>query len=193
MKIICIARNYAKHAKELDSNVPNIPVFLNKPFYLPGFSNNVHHEVEIVVKINRLGKKIAERFAHRYYDEIGIGIDFTARDIQQECIKNGLPWELAKGFDGSAVLGSFLSKNSFMDLNNLDFSLTINETLVQNCNTSNMVFNIDFLISYISQFVTLKIGDLIYTGTPDGVGPVNVGDQLKAYIGNNELLNFKVK
>ncbi len=203
MKIICIAKNYLKHVRELNSDVPQKPVFFmkpdsaiisgNKPFYLPDFSNDVQHEVEVVVKINRLGKNIAERFAHRYYDEIGIGIDFTARDIQRECIQNGLPWEIAKGFDGSAVLGEFVSKSELTDLNNLSFSLQMNDKIVQDGSTSDMIFKIDYLISYISRYVTLKIGDLIFTGTPEGVSKVNIGDRLIASIEGKVLLDFDVK
>lgn len=203
MKIICIARNYFKHAKELNNDVPEHPVFFmkpdssivtnNKPFYIPDFSSNVQHEVELVVKIDKLGKKIAPRFAHRYYNEIGIGIDFTARDVQRECMAKGLPWEIAKAFDGSAVLGGFIDKEKLGDPSDLNFNLTINDKEVQKGNSKNMIFTIDHIISYVSKFVTLKIGDLIYTGTPEGVGAVKIGDRLKASIANHELLNFLVK
>jgi acylpyruvate hydrolase len=203
MKIICIAKNYSKHAKELGGEVPDKPVFFmkpdsaiithNRPFYMPAFSNEIHHEVEIVVKINRLGKKIQEKFAHRYYDEIGIGIDFTARDLQREYREKGYPWEIAKAFDGSAVLGKFVPKDQLSNLSDLPFSLTVNDRLVQVGNTKDMVFAIDHLIAYVSQFITLKIGDLLFTGTPEGVGPVHIGDRLKAFIQEEELLNFLVK
>ena len=203
MKIICVARNYLKHAKELNNDLPEKPVFFmkpdsaiisnNRPFYIPAFSKDVHHEVEIIIKINRLGKKISEKFAHRYYNEIGIGIDFTARDIQKICISNGLPWEIAKSFDGSAVIGRFIDKNKVENIQSLSFSLFLNNQIVQSGNTSDMIFTIDQIISYISQFITLKIGDLIFTGTPEGVGPVKIGDQLVAKILDYELLNFKIK
>lgn len=203
MKIICVARNYLKHAKELNNDLPEKPVFFmkpdsaiiqnNRPFYIPSFTQEIHHEVEIVIKINRLGKKIAEKFAHRYYNEIGIGIDFTARDIQKECISKGLPWEIAKSFDGSAVIGKFIDKSMVDDIHFVPFSLLINNNIVQSGNTSNMIFSVDQIISYVSQFITLKIGDLIFTGTPEGVGPVKIGDQLVAKILDLELLNFKIK
>jgi 2-keto-4-pentenoate hydratase/2-oxohepta-3-ene-1,7-dioic acid hydratase in catechol pathway len=203
MKIICIGRNYADHAKELNSPVPTVPVFFmkpesalvydNKPVYYPDFTKEFHYETEIVVKISRLGKNIEERFANRYYDEIGIGIDFTARDIQRDCIKNGLPWEISKSFDNSAPLGKFVSKTQFADLQNINFHLKINNEIRQSGNTKDMIFSIDRLISYVSQFNTLKIGDLIFTGTPVGVGPVKIDDRLQAFIENDCLLDFNVK
>jgi len=203
MKIICIGCNYVKHIEELKHQVPSEPVIFMKPdsaivkrnqdVYLPDFSNELHHEVELVVKINRLGKNIAPRFAHRYYEEIGIGIDFTARDIQRKCLENGLPWEISKAFDRSAPIGKFLPKSELGDLRNLDFHLDVNGITVQKGNSSNMIFPVDEIISYVSRFFTLKIGDLIFTGTPEGVGPVNMGDRLEAFIGDKKLLDFRVK
>jgi len=203
MKIICIGRNYAAHARELNNDVPGNPVFFlkpdtsvlrnNAPFYYPDFSKGIHHEVEIVVKISRLGKNIDRKFAHRYYEEIGIGIDFTARDLQNECKKKGLPWEIAKAFEGSAPLGKFISKKSAGEINNLSLRLDLNGKTVQNGTSANMIFPIDELIEYVSQFFPLKIGDLIFTGTPEGVGPVKIGDHLQAYLNEQLLLDFKVK
>lgn len=203
MKIICIGRNYANHAKELNNPLPQEPVFFMKPdtallpkgnpFVYPSFTKDVHHEVEIVVKINRLGKHINEKFAHKYYNEIGIGVDFTARDIQQQCKEKGLPWEKAKAFDGSAPTSKFININEFEDINNLNFSLQINGETQQQGNTKDMLFNINQLIAYVSQFVTLKIGDLIYTGTPAGVGPVQINDKIECFIEDKQLLSFNVK
>lgn len=203
MKIICIGRNYAEHAKEMKSEVPKEPVFFmkpdtallkgNQPFYLPDFSTEIHHEVEIVLKINKPGKNIDEKFAHKYYDEIGIGIDFTARDLQAICKEKSLPWEKAKAFDGSAPVGTFISKKEINDLSALNFKLTKNGNTVQQGNTKNLLFSFDKIISYISLFVTLKTGDLIYTGTPEGVGPVGKGDLLNAYIEDQLLLSFNIK
>jgi acylpyruvate hydrolase len=203
MKIICIGHNYIKHIKELNHEIPVEPVFFMKPdsslllsnkdFYLPGFSNEVHHEVELVIKISRLGKSIEERFAHRYYEEIGLGIDFTARDLQRQLVAKGLPWEKAKGFDSAAVLGRFIPKEEVGDLGQIDFSLQKNKTLVQKGNSSEMIFSFDAIIAHLSQFVTLKIGDLIYTGTPSGVGSVHVNDRLEGYIGEKKMFDFLVK
>lgn len=203
MKIICVGKNYELHVKEFDGVVPSEPVIFikpdsalllkNRPFYLPSFSNEIHHEVELVVRICKLGKSISKKFAHRYYEEIGIGIDFTARDIQRELKKKGLPWEKAKSFDGAAVLGKFLPKETFSDLRNLSFSLTKNDQTVQQGNSKDMLFSIDEIIEYVSSFMTLKIGDYIYSGTPEGVGSVAVGDNLKAYIEDELLLDFEVK
>jgi 2-keto-4-pentenoate hydratase/2-oxohepta-3-ene-1,7-dioic acid hydratase in catechol pathway len=203
MKILCIGRNYIDHAKELNNPVPEAPVFFakaenailpnGKPFFYPDFSKEVHYETEIVVKINRLGKNIEPQFANRYYEEIGIGIDFTARDLQDIAKKKGLPWEIAKAFDNSAPLGEFLPKSEFADLKNIEFSLEINGNEVQKGNSGDMIFDIDYIISYLSKFYTLKIGDLIYTGTPAGVGPVHIGDKLVAKIGDKTLLEFEVK
>ncbi len=203
MKIICIGRNYAEHAKELSNAVPSEPVFFMKPdtallrdgeaFYHPDFSNDIHHEIEVVVKINKVGKHIAEEFAHKYYDEIGLGIDFTARDIQSKCKEKGLPWEKAKAFDGSAPIGKFISKNELLPLNNLPFELKINGQSKQVGNTKDMIFSIDKIIAYVSQFVTLKVGDLIYTGTPEGVSPIKIGDKLQGFLNKQLVLEFEVK
>lgn len=203
MKIICIGRNYSDHIKELGNEKPIEPVFFLKPdtaispkghpFFIPDFSKNIHYEVELVVRINRLGKYIEEKFAHKYYDQIGLGIDFTARDIQQKVKEKGLPWEKAKGFDGSAVISrNYLNKQN-INLTDLNFSLKKNTTLVQSGNTKHMMFTIDQIISYISQFYTLKIGDLIYTGTPAGVGKVEAGDLLEGYIEEDKMFEVKVR
>jgi 2-keto-4-pentenoate hydratase/2-oxohepta-3-ene-1,7-dioic acid hydratase in catechol pathway len=203
MKIICIGRNYVNHAKELGNAIPSEPVFFLKPdtaispkghpFFIPDFTSNVHYEVELVIKINRLGKHIEEGFAYKYYQEIGLGIDFTARDVQEEVKAKGLPWEKAKGFDGSAVISrSFIPKEE-LDLNNIDFTLEKNGDTLQVGNSKDMLFNFDKIIAYISQFYTLKIGDLIYTGTPAGVGQVNNGDILKGFIGTQKMFEVKVR
>jgi 2-keto-4-pentenoate hydratase/2-oxohepta-3-ene-1,7-dioic acid hydratase in catechol pathway len=203
MKIICVGRNYVNHAKELGNTIPSEPVIFLKPdtaispkghpFFIPDFTSNMHYEVELVIKINRLGKHIDEVFAHKYYKEIGLGIDFTARDIQEEVKARGLPWEKAKGFDGSAVISlSFIPKEE-LDLNNIDFTLEKNSETVQVGNSKDMLFNFDKIIAYISQFYTLKIGDLIYTGTPAGVGQVNNGDILKGFIGTQKMFEVKVR
>lgn len=202
MKIICIGRNYVNHAKEMNSPVPEKPVFFlkpdtalllkNRPFYYPDFSKEIHYEAEIVLKINRVGKHIDEKFAGRYFDEVGLGIDFTARDIQRECKKKGLPWEIAKAFDSSAALSeNFINKNEIAD--DINFRLDINEKNVQKGNSKSMIFSPEQIISYVSKFFTLKIGDLIYTGTPAGVGEVKIGDNLKGYIGDKCLLDFDIK
>ncbi|MBU1374066.1 MAG: fumarylacetoacetate hydrolase family protein [Bacteroidetes bacterium] len=203
MKIIAIGRNYAEHAKELNNPLPQKPVLFlkpdtavlkdNKPFYHPNFSNDIHHEIEVILKISKEGKLIQEKFAHKYYDEIGLGIDFTARDLQSEQKAKGLPWEIAKAFDHSAPISQFISKLEFKDLNTLDFKLFVNEELKQQGNTCDMIFNFDQIITYASQFFTLKKGDLIFTGTPAGVGQVKIGDQLKGYLNNQDLLNFEIK
>ncbi len=203
MKILAVGRNYVNHAKELGNDVPTEPVIFmmpetaliqrNQPFFYPDFSSEVHHEVELVVKINRLGKNIAEKFANRYYDEIGIGIDFTARDLQRAAASSGLPWAISKGFDGSAPLGGFVHKSELGDLGDINFSLEKNGQVVQKGNSGDMLFSFDAIIAYVSRFFTLKIGDLIYTGTPAGVGPVSIGDNLVAKIGDRELLNFNVR
>ncbi len=204
MKIICIGRNYAKHAKELGSAIPKEPVFFMKPdsarlpkkapFFYPNFTKDLHYEVEIVLKINKLGKNISKKFAHTYYEEIGLGIDFTARDLQQECKEKGLPWEKAKAFDYSAPMSQeFIKKSEFKDINNIDFSLTKNNEVVQVGNTEDMLFSFDNLIVYLSQFLTLKIGDYIFTGTPAGVGPVVIGDHLEGYIGERKMIDLKIK
>jgi len=203
MKILCIGRNYEQHAKELNNPLPSEPVVFAKPdsallkndnpFYLPDFANEFHYELEIVVKINRLGKNIEEKFAHRYYEEIGLGVDFTARDLQDDLRSKGLPWEKSKAFDGSAVLSNFTSKNSFDDINNIDFSLLVNGELRQKGNTGDMIFSIDQIIAHVSKYFTLKIGDLIYTGTPAGVGAVNVNDRLQGFINEEKYFDFVVK
>jgi len=203
MKIICIGRNYVKHAQELNHDVPTEPVFFmkpdsallkdNKPFFLPDFSKEIHHEIELVVKISRLGKNIEAKFAHRYYDEIGLGIDFTARDLQRQLIEKGLPWEKAKAFDSSAVLGKFIPKDEPGDLGHLLFSLKRNGEVVQSGDSQLMIFPFDTIIEHVSKYVTLKIGDLIYTGTPAGVGPVDIGDRLEGYIGEKKMFDIQVK
>jgi len=203
VKIICIGRNYADHAKEMKSEVPKEPVFFMKPdsailqrgkaFFIPDFTNDVHHELEIVVKINRLGKNIEERFAHRYYDEVSLGIDFTARDVQAECKKKGLPWEKAKAFDGSAPVGSWKKKAELGDEESWMLELKKNGETVQKASASDMLFSVDSIISYVSQYVTLKIGDLIFTGTPSGVGPVAIGDQLEGFLNEEKLIQVRIK
>ena len=203
MKIICIGRNYAEHAKEMNSAIPTEPVFFlkpdtalikdNQPFYYPDFSKEIHHEVELVLKISKPGKNIDSKYAHKYYDEIGIGIDFTARDIQSKCKEKGLPWEKAKAFDVSAPIGQFIDKKKLIDLDNINFHLTINGIVIQKGNTKDLLFTFDAVIAYVSKFITLKTGDLIFTGTPEGVGPVRIGDKLEAFIENEKLLNFEIK
>lgn len=203
MKIICIGRNYVNHAKELGNDIPSEPLFFLKPdtaiqpkghpFFIPHFSNDIHYEVELVIKINKTGKHIEERYAHTYYSQIGLGIDFTARDIQQECKANGLPWEKAKGFDGSAQISRTFIDKSNLNLNNIIFSLQKNGKQVQLGNSKDMCFNFDTIIAHISKFFTLKIGDLIYTGTPEGVGSVKVGDELKGFIEEQEMFKVVIK
>ena len=204
MKIICIGRNYVAHAQELKDEIPEEPVFFmkpdsallrnNDPFYIPDWSKDLQHEIELVIKINRLGKNIEKRFADRYFDEIGLGIDFTARDIQHKLIEKGLPWEKAKAFDQSAVIGSnFLDKSVFPDQDAINFNLNINGKTVQEGNSKLMIFGFEEIISHVSKYITLKIGDLIYTGTPAGVGPVKIGDHLEAYLENKKILDFMVK
>lgn len=204
MKIICIGRNYAAHAAEMKSEVPQEPVYFMKPdtailpkrnpFYYPDFTTDLHHEVELVLRICKLGKSIHVDHAHKYYDAIGIGIDFTARDVQATCKAKGLPWEKAKAFDHSAPLSEeFIPKEEFEDLNDIGFRLEKNGEVVQDGNTKDLLFNFDQLISYLSGFVTLKIGDLIFTGTPEGVGSVQIGDQLECFIGDRSMLRFNVK
>jgi len=202
MKIICVGRNYVAHAAELNNAIPAEPVIFlkpdtallkdNLPFYLPSFSNDVHHEVEVVFKIGKEGKNIEEKFAHKYIEEIGLGVDFTARDLQNKLKTAGLPWELAKGFNGSAVVSHF-KPCAGMDFHDLSFSLTKNQVEVQKSNTSLVLFSIEKIISFVSQYFTLKKGDLIYTGTPEGVGPVKIGDRLVGFLEGEEMFNFEVK
>jgi len=203
MKIIAIGRNYAEHAKELNNPVPTVPVIFmkpdtallreNKPFYHPDFSEDIHHEIELVLKISKEGKHISEKFAAGYFDEIALGVDFTARDIQQKHKEKGLPWELAKAFDGSAPVSSFVPKDKFNDLYNLNFKLDINGQTRQEGNTKDLLFSFERIIAFVSQYITLKKGDLIFTGTPQGVGKVNVGDHLEAYLEGDKILDFYVK
>lgn len=203
MKIICIGRNYAEHAKELKNPLPSVPVFFmkhescivrnNKPFYYPDFSSNIHYEAEIVFKIGKVGKKIEKRFANRYYSEVGLGIDFTARDLQESARKEGLPWEIAKAFDHSAPLSRFIHKKDIEDIHNIHFHLDINGKTVQKASTKDMIFSVDELISYLSRFITLKTGDIIFTGTPSGVGPVQIGDHLEGYLEGKKMLDFFIK
>ena len=203
MKLICIGRNYAQHISELKSEKPSEPVVFLKPdtaillkkqpFFIPDFSNEVHHEVEVLVKINRVGKYIDSKFANKYYEQIGLGIDFTARDLQQELKGKGLPWEKSKAFDGSAVIGKWVSKSNYENVNNIPFSLFKNNQIVQSSTTEDMLWGIDEIIAYVSQYFTLKIGDIIFTGTPSGVGKVQSNDFLKGYIGEEEFFSIKVK
>lgn len=203
MKIICIGRNYLNHATELGNSIPDEPLFFLKPetaiqpkghpFFIPDFSDNIHYEVELVVRIDKSGKHIAEKFAHKYYSKIGLGIDFTARDIQEECKAKGLPWEKAKGFDGSAQLSRTFIDKSKLELDNIPFRLEKNGEQVQIGNSKDMLFNFDKIISYLSQFYTLKIGDLIYTGTPEGVGKIIAGETLKGFITDKEMFKVVVK
>jgi len=202
MKIFCIGRNYSEHAKELGNAVPENPVVFSKPdtallkngedFYLPAFSNDVHHAIELVIRINKVGKNIQEKFARNYFSEIGIGVDFTARDLQTQLKAKGLPWELAKGFDGSAPLGEFVAIDK-LDLGDINFALKKNGAFVQQGNSKDMIFSFEKIISFISHYFTLKVGDLIYTGTPAGVGPVAIGDSLEGFIGSQSMLHFDVK
>jgi 2-keto-4-pentenoate hydratase/2-oxohepta-3-ene-1,7-dioic acid hydratase in catechol pathway len=204
MKIICIGRNYADHIKEFDNGaVPTEPLYFikpdtsllrnNDPFFIPSFSKQVDYETELVVKINRVGKCIEERFAHRYYDALTLGVDFTARDLQQELRQAGAPWELAKGFDGSAAIGTWIPKEELPIETGIDFSLQVNGNTVQTGNTCDMIHSIDNIIAYVSRFFTLKMGDLIYTGTPAGVGPVAIDDHITGYIDNKKVLEFNIK
>lgn len=203
MKIICIGRNYADHIKELENERPTDPVIFLKPdtaillkkqpFFIPDFSNEVHHEVEILVKINKVGKHISKKFAHKYYNEISLGIDFTARDLQKDLKDKGLPWEKAKAFDGAAVIGKWMDKKKIENVDNMAFQLLKNDFVVQEGNTSDMLWKIDELIEYVSKYFTLKIGDIIFTGTPSGVGKVIANDRLKGFINENELFSITIK
>lgn len=204
MKIICVGRNYVAHAKELNNEIPDEPVLFlkpdtallrnNDPFYIPEWSNDVHHEVELIVKINRLGRSVDKKFAHRYYGEIGLGIDFTARDLQNQLKEKGLPWEKSKAFDHSAVVSpEFVKIESLPDRNSIHFQLDINGKTVQQGNSALMIFSIDNIISHVSKYFTLKIGDLIYTGTPAGVGAVKIGDRLEGFLEGKKMFDFQVK
>jgi len=203
MKIICIGRNYVEHAKELNNPLPTKPIFFlkpesaivlkNQPFFYPEFSKDIHYETEIVLKVCKVGKHIQPEFAHTYFDEIGIGFDMTARDLQNECKSKGLPWEMAKAFDQSAPLGLFKPKSAYKNINDIAFSLKVNNEIRQQGNTKDLIFSFDHLISYVSQFMTLKIGDLIFTGTPEGVGSVHIGDHLEAFIEGEKCLDLNVK
>jgi len=201
MKIICIGRNYIDHVDELENKKPSSPVIFlkpetavilkNQPFFIPDYSTEIHYEVEILVKIKKLGKSIETKFSHKYYDQVGLGIDFTARDLQSELKKNGLPWEKSKAFDGSALIGKWVNKNEFNDLNNIKFSLNKNGKSVQSGNTFDMLWNINELISEVSKFFTLKIGDVIFTGTPSGVGKVSENDLLEGFINEKKIFSIK--
>jgi acylpyruvate hydrolase len=203
MKIIAIGRNYAAHAKELNNPLPSSPVIFlkpdtavlkdNKPFYIPDFSSDIHYELEVVLKVCKEGKHIQEKFASSYYDEVGLGIDFTARDIQSIHKEKGLPWELAKAFDNSAAISNFVPKATITDLYDLQFELQINKETRQNGNTKNILFSFEKIIAFVSQYITLKKGDLIFTGTPEGVGQVHPGDKLEAWLEGQQLLNFDIK
>lgn len=203
MKIICIGRNYHDHISELKNKITNEPLFFLKPdtaiqpkghpFFIPDFSNNIHYEVELVIKVSKNGKNINEQFSHKYYEEIGLGIDFTARDIQNQCKELGHPWEKAKGFDGSAQIShKFINKND-LDLNNICFKLEKNQQIVQNGNSKDMIYSFDYIISYVSKFYTIRAGDLIYTGTPAGVDRVKIGDKLIGYLEEEKILSVNIK
>jgi len=203
MKIICIGRNYKDHIKELNNEIPESPVIFlkpdtsllnkNKPFFIPSFSNKIEYEVEVLIRINRIGKHIKKNFAHKYYNEVGLGVDFTARDIQNTLKTKGLPWEKSKGFDNSALVGEWLSKKNLPSLNELNFRLEKNGKIVQSGFTKDMIWNIDQLIVEISKFFTLKIGDIIFTGTPSGVGIIEVNDGLKGYLEDSLIFSIKIK
>ena len=203
MKIICIGRNYTQHIEELQNERPEEPIVFLKPdsavllkqhpFVIPQFSNDIHHEIELIVRINKVGKYIEQKFAHKYYDEISVGLDFTARDLQEKLKDKGLPWEKSKSFDGSAVIGDFMSKKIFSSLESINFELTNNGKTVQRGNSSLMLFKIDEIIAHVSQYFTLKIGDIIFTGTPDGVAAVKPNDVLEGFLENNKLFRIQVK
>ncbi|QSE96758.1 fumarylacetoacetate hydrolase family protein [Fulvivirga lutea] len=203
MKILAIGRNYAEHIKELNNERPSEPVIFTKPdtallkngedFYYPDYSKDIHHEIELVLRICKVGKNIEEKFAHKYYDQIGLGIDFTARDLQSKAKEKGLPWAIAKGFDGSAPISNFLPLSGFKDINNINFSLKVNNEVRQQGNTSLMLFGFDYMVSYLSKFFTLKTGDLIFTGTPSGVGPIEIGQKLEGFIEDEKLLEVNIK
>ena len=202
MKLICIGRNYVKHIEELDNEKPESPIIFlkpdssliinNDPFYYPEFSSEIHYEVEILVKIKKVGKSIPINFAHKYYDRIGLGIDLTARDLQNKAKTKGLPWDLAKGFNGSAPISHFIPKDPF-NVRDLNFSLKLNGNTVQSSNTSLMIWPIDEMIAYVSQYMTLKKGDILFTGTPEGVGPIKIGDQLEGFIESQNMFDFEIR
>jgi len=203
MKIICVGRNYAEHAAELQNDKPEEPVIFlkpdtallknNQPFYHPNFSNEIHYECEVVVRICREGKHIEPKFSHKYYDQIGLGVDFTARDLQNNLKSKGLPWELSKAFDNSAVVSSFIPKDEFGTINSLNFKLFQNKYEKQNGNTAEMLFKVDEIISFVSKYITLKTGDYIFTGTPKGVGKISIGDVLEGYLEDHKMFEFEVK
>ena len=203
MKIICVGRNYKEHILELKNNTPKELIFFlkpetaiplkNQPFFIPDFSTEIHHEIELVIKINKTGKHIEEKFAHKYYNELTLGLDFTARDIQEKLKKNGHPWEKAKSFDGSAPIGKFINKSQIKNIDNINFHLLVNKKLTQVGNTQNMIFKIDHIISFISRFITLKKGDLIFTGTPQGVSKIYKDDFLEGFIENEKIIEIKIK
>jgi 2-keto-4-pentenoate hydratase/2-oxohepta-3-ene-1,7-dioic acid hydratase in catechol pathway len=203
MKIICIGRNYADHAKEMNAEVPTEPVFFMKPdtallkdgndFYFPNFTKDLHYECELIFRIDKMGKHIQEKFAPKYYSQVSLGIDFTARDLQKKCKENGLPWEIAKSWEHSAPISNQWINVSDLDLENLEFKLLVNGQLAQHGKTEDMIFNINQLVSYVSGFMTLKTGDLFYTGTPAGVGPVKIGDKLEGFIGEIKMFEFMIK
>ena len=203
MKIICIGRNYVSHVKEFKNKLPKEPVIFlkpdtsiikkNDPFFIPSFSNYIDHEVELIIKINRIGKHIQKKFSHKYYQEISLGIDFTARKLQYQLKKDGLPWEKSKSFDGSALIGKWISKDNFSDLNSINFELFKNKKSIQKENTSRMIWDIDSIISYCSTYFTLKIGDIIFTGTPKGVSSVNKDDLLEGFIEGKEVFSIYIK
>jgi acylpyruvate hydrolase len=203
MKVIAIGRNYAEHAKELNNPIPTTPVIFlkpdtavlkdNKPFYHPEFSTDIHHEIELVLKISKEGKHIQEKFAANYYDEVALGVDFTARDIQLNHKEKGLPWELAKAFDNSAPVSRFVPKKEFKNIYDLNFRLDVNDITVQRGNTSNLLFSFEYIIAFVSRYFTLKKGDLIFTGTPQGVGKINPSDHLAGYLEDSKLLDFEIR
>jgi len=203
MKIICIGRNYSEHAKELNNPLPENPIFFmkpdtallirNRPFYIPDFSDEIHYETELVIKISKNGKNIQEKFAHNYYDKITLGIDFTARDIQRKCKEKGHPWEIAKAFDNSAPISTFIPMTELQDREKIKFRMDLNGKTVQNGNSKDMIFSFEKVISYVSRFIYLKMGDMIFTGTPAGVGKVNIGDRITAYLEGREMLDFRIK
>jgi len=203
MKILAIGRNYGDHIKELENERPDEPVIFTKPdtallknndpFYFPSYSKDIHHEVELIIRICKEGKFVKEEYAHKYYDKIGLGIDFTARDLQSKAKEKGLPWAIAKGFNGSAPISKWIDKDQYENLQNVNFSLKLNGQTKQAGNSALMLFSIDYIVSHLSQFFTLKTGDIIFTGTPKGVGPISIGDQLEGYIENQKLLDFEIK